>query len=94
MNSCSRVQIDPYLLPAQMQLQMDQHETKLTEEKVGNMLLLTGTGKDLLEAQALRPTIDKWELVKANKPLYSKGHHHLGKAAVYRIGKKVYQLSI
>ena len=41
---------------------------KLTEEKVGNSLEHTGTGDNFLNrtpmAQALKTTIDKWDLMK------------------------------
>ena len=68
------MKIDPYLLFGKIVLQVDQgpdHITRYTKYdrgEVGNSLECTGTGENVLNrssiAQALRSTIDKWDLRK------------------------------
>lgn len=61
-------------------------------------LELVGTGKDFLNrtliAQALRPTVNKWDLMKLESFCMAKGTVSLDKAADYRMIKDLYQLSI
>jgi hypothetical protein len=73
MSACRRMQIDPYLSPCTKQVQEDQrlqHKTRYTliKEKVGNSLGQVGTGDNFLSrisiAQALRSTVDNWNLRK------------------------------
>jgi hypothetical protein len=63
---------------------------------VGNSLDLIGTGKDFLNrtplAQALRSTINKWDLMKLRSVCIAEGHYHSDKAAAYRMGKGFHQL--
>lgn len=60
-------------------------------------LELVGTEKDFLNrtliAQALRSTVNKWDLMKL-KSYMVKGTVSLDKAAVYRMVKDISQLSI
>lgn len=61
-------------------------------------LELIGTGKDFLNrrliAQALRSTVNKWDLMKLESFYVAKGTVSLDKAAGYRMVKDLYQLSI
>jgi hypothetical protein len=70
-----RLQIDPYPLPCTKlksmwisDLNIKPYTLNLIEEKVGNSLEHVGTGDNFLKrtpmAQALRSTIDKWDLMK------------------------------
>ena len=75
MSACRRMQIDPYLSPCTKlkskwikDLNIKPDTLNLIEEKVGKSLELIGTGGNFLNrtpmAQALRSTIDKWDLMK------------------------------
>ena len=69
----------------------------LVEEKVGDSLEYTDTGKVFLKrpliAQALRSTINKREPHETEKLLHAKEHHHSDKAAAAD-RKDIYQLHI
>ena len=69
----------------------------LREENVENSLEAFGAGKDFLTrtslAQALRLTINKWDLMKLKRFCTAIGYHHSDKAAAYRVGD-VYQFHI
>ena len=69
------MQIDPFLTPCTKltskwikDLNIKPNTLNLIEQKVGNSLELTGRGDNFLNrtpmAQALRSTIDKWDLMK------------------------------
>ena len=67
----------------------------LIKEKVGNSLELISTEKSFLKGTfvitGIRAIINKINFML----LYGKGHHHLDKAAAYRMGKEFfYQLHI
>ena len=75
MSTCRGMQIDPYPLPCiklkfkyTKVFNVKPDSLKLIEQKVGNSLKLIGTGDNFLNrtpvAQALRSTIDKWDLMK------------------------------
>jgi hypothetical protein len=72
---CKKLKIDPYLPPYTKlktkwikDLNIKPDTLNLIEEKVGKNLKLIGTGGNFLNktlmAQALRSTIDKWDLKK------------------------------
>jgi hypothetical protein len=74
------MQIDPFLTPCTKltskwikDLNIKPNTLNLIEQKVGNSLELTGRGDNFLNrtpmAQALRSTIDKWDLMKLKKLL-------------------------
>ena len=75
MFACRRMQIDPYLSPCASikskwikDLNIKPDTLNLLEENVGNSLECIGTGEIFLNrtpiAQAVRSTIDKWDLLK------------------------------
>ena len=85
------MKIGPYLSPSIKlnsrcirDLNVRPDTLNLIEESVGNSLELIDTGEDVLKwtplVQALRPTINKWNLMKL-KFLYGKGHQHSDKVA-------------
>jgi hypothetical protein len=85
MSACRRLQIDPYLSPCIKlkssgikDLNIKPDILNLIKEKVGDSLELVGTEDFLnrtLLTQAIRSTINKWNLVKM-KFLHSKGQIH------------------
>ena len=75
MSACRRIQIEPYLSPYTKlksklikDIDVKADVLNLIEQKVWNSLELFGTGDNFLNrtpvAQALRSTIDKWDLMK------------------------------
>jgi hypothetical protein len=78
MSACRRIQIDPYLSPCtklkfkwikDLNIKVDTNTLNLIEEKVGSSLELIGTEDNFLNktpiAQALRSTVNKWDLSRA-----------------------------
>ena len=75
MSTCRKMKIDPYLSPCTKlkskwikDLNIKPDTLNQLEKKVGNSLELIGTGDNFLNrtptAQALRATINKWDLMK------------------------------
>jgi hypothetical protein len=68
---------------------------KLIEEKVRNRFI--GMENAFLNrrqvAQVLRPTINKWILLKLESSI-EKCHYYSVKVGIYRMGKELYQLYI
>ena len=74
MSTCRRMQIDPLLSGTKINskwikdLHIKPDTLKLIEKKLGKTLEVMGTGENFLNstpiACALRPRIDKWDLIK------------------------------
>jgi hypothetical protein len=92
------MQIDPFLSPCTKvkskwikELHIKPETLKLIEEKVGESLEDMGTGEKFLNrtamACAVRPRIDKWDLIKLQS--FCKGKDTVNKAT-NRLGKDLY----
>jgi hypothetical protein len=89
------MKIDPYLSPCTKfkwikDLNIKPDTLNLIEKKVGNTLEHIGTGNNFLNrtpmAQALRSTVDKWDLMKLQS--FCKARDTvIGKMAANRLGK-------
>jgi hypothetical protein len=99
--ACRRMEFDPFLSPCTKlkykwikDLQINLETLKLTEEKVGKSLEHMGTEDNFLnrtpKAYALRPTINKWDLIKLQS--FCKAKHTVNrKNSNQQIGKRALQ---
>jgi hypothetical protein len=103
MVACKWIKIDLYSSPHtklnskwMKDLKIGPYTLNRTEEKVGSRCELIGTGKNFLNSTQQHKHYD-WQLTngtpgKLDGVLYSKGHHHSCKVAIYRKGKDLNNL--